>query len=65
VPDDAKGKARMDIQIDASLRDQRGDNDIDFWKHTDATRQFQQAKALWHSVATLHLSQLYSGIDLC
>ena len=43
LPEDGKGKARADIQIDASLRDDRNDNDPDFWKHTDATRQFQQA----------------------
>ncbi len=43
LPEDAKGKARADIQIDASLRDDRADNDPDSWKHTDATRQFQQA----------------------
>ncbi|CAK0785050.1 hypothetical protein CVIRNUC_008255 [Coccomyxa viridis] len=42
LPEDAKGKARADIQIDASLRDDRADNDPDSWKHTDATRQFQQ-----------------------
>ena len=46
VPDDGKGKGKMDIQIDATLRDQRGYSDPDFWKHTDGTRQFQQARCV-------------------
>ena len=32
----------MDIHVDAAERDARGDDDPDYWKQTDATRQFQQ-----------------------
>lgn len=46
LTDVEKGKAKMDIQIDAAQRDQRGDNDPNYWKHTDATKQFQQASCL-------------------
>lgn len=53
VPDDGKGKVKKDIQIDASLRDQRGDNDPDYWRHTDATTQFQQVCSFASQVFTL------------
>ena len=52
LPEDGKGKARADIQIEGALRDDRNDSTPDFWKHTDATRQFQQACQSLHILAS-------------
>ena len=49
LADVEKGKAKMDIHIDATQRDQRGDDDPNYWKHTDATRQFQQVSRPMHT----------------
>ena len=47
----------MDIQIDAAHRDRRGDEDPNYWKHTDATRQFQQVSYLAQRHAVMEYDQ--------
>lgn len=44
VADDVKGKGRQEIVIDATQRDLRMEHDANYYTHTDATRQFQQAR---------------------
>lgn len=46
LTDIEKGKAKMDIHIDATQRDQRGDDDPNYYVQTDATKQFQQVSCL-------------------
>lgn len=40
----AKGKGKQEIIIDATQRDMRMDGDANYYAHTDATKQFRQAR---------------------
>ncbi|BDA47942.1 Syntaxin-71 [Coccomyxa sp. Obi] len=46
VADVGKGKGKQEIIIDATQRDMRMDNDANYYTHTDATKQFRQARKL-------------------
>lgn len=41
----AKGKGKQEIIIDATQRDMRMDGDAKYYAHTDATKQFRQARS--------------------
>ena len=69
LTDIEKGQAKMNIHIDATQRDQRGDDDPNYWKQTDATKHFQQVSGLGcHYVLheyTQHHCIRQDVLDLC
>ena len=44
IADTGRGKGKQEIIIDATQRDLRMDNDANYYAHTDATKQFRQAR---------------------
>ncbi len=63
VADLGKGKGKQEITIDATQRDMRMDNDTNYYTHTDATKQFRQARKLGARTrvyALLRLHRSYS-----